>query len=114
MRPILTVAAPSTSLHDYALLQTQTPGHDVLVSCVDTLFEGQDRDDLVTLARAMSEADITSLFGDVDEDVTKYQNVLCSKINVFFYGCQALGDLNVISIGEDERYEVPDAVIYGG
>lgn len=75
-------------LRDFALLQTVDPGPEPLIGWVEAHFDGSDRDALLTLVAAMSEQDISWTFDNIDSGATKYQNVLRSEINVFFYACQ--------------------------
>lgn len=75
-------------VRDYALLQTVEPSSDSLEGWITAHFSGRDRDDLLQLVAAMSEADLVRTFEIVDSQATTYEMVLGAEVNQGIYACQ--------------------------
>lgn len=80
--------ARAALVRDYAMLQTMTPGRKPLIAWVSAHFEGADRDALLELIAAMSDADIVRTFDIARSEATKYESVLGGVINQAIYACQ--------------------------
>lgn len=75
-------------VRDYALLQTKAPGRAALSEWVTDHFAGIDRDALLDLIAAMSDADVTRTFKIADSEATKYEAILGGVVNNHIYACQ--------------------------
>jgi pimeloyl-ACP methyl ester carboxylesterase len=75
-------------VRDYALLQSGPKDHASLVRWVQSHFDGSDREDLMNLILAMSDADIARTFEIADQEATKYELLLGSQVNTYIYACQ--------------------------
>ncbi|MEZ5812046.1 MAG: alpha/beta fold hydrolase [Rhizobiaceae bacterium] len=80
--------ARAALLRDYALLQTMVPGRGPLIDWVMAHFDGADRNALLQLIAAMTDADIDRTFDIARGQVNKYEAVLGGVINQAIYACQ--------------------------
>ncbi len=76
------------AIQDYALFQTREPTRATLRDWVAEHFAGSDREALLDMVAAMSEADIARTFEIADTDLTPLQQAVEGNLGLFIYACQ--------------------------
>ncbi|GKY90255.1 hypothetical protein STA1M1_41240 [Sinisalibacter aestuarii] len=80
--------ALTAMVQDFAMLQTQIPGPQPLIDWVEAHFTGADRETLLGLIAAMTDADFALIFESATRDASKYEALMRSAINQGIYACQ--------------------------